>query len=272
MIEILTEKLKAFHNKEDQFNYLREYLQLLILRIMDERGFFRNLSFVGGTALRILFDLNRFSEDLDFCLVEKTQYDFAKFMEIIQKELRLENLSVEIKFKDKKNVASAFIKFNDLLYQLGLFPHKEKKLMVKFEVDQNPPNNFNTQISLVNKEFLLSINHFDLPSLFSGKLHALFCRKYTKGRDLYDFIWYLSKKIKPNFPLLNASFKQTENINPHFNEETLILVLKEKVEAIDFFRVKEDVAPFIIDQKELRFFDKDLLLSFIEQYKQNITK
>lgn len=258
MLDLLQQRLKAVNTQEEKYNLLREYLQLLILQLVDEKGFFRHLAFVGGTALRILFDLNRFSEDLDFCLVEPKNYQFSTLMQMLEKELNLQGLKVNIHYKDHKNVASAFIKFDALLFELGFSPHRDQKLSIKFEVDQNTPAGFKTAFTLLTRDLMIGINHFDLPSLFAGKLHALLCRKYTKGRDYYDFLWYVGRKIKPNYPLLEQSILQTEKKSLALDPTLLSEILLDRFRHTDFNRVIEDLHPFIIDQKELRFFTQEV--------------
>lgn len=265
MIELLKNKLRDYRSNEEKYNMLREHLQLLILKSLEELGYFKNLAFVGGTALRILYDLKRFSEDLDFCLVNNTKYNFGDLMHKLEKRLLLENIAVSIKYKDKKTVASAFIKFDQLLHQLGLSMHADQKLMVKFEVDQNSPKGYQTMFTVINKEFLIGINHYDLPSLFAGKLHAVLCRKYAKGRDYYDLIWYLSKKVKPNYRLLDQSILQTEHYDPKLNPEKLITALKEKVLSIDLQKLKHDVRPFLENATETKYFEAPILISLIDQ-------
>lgn len=266
MLTLLKNKIGNYNSNIDRFNYLREHLQLLILRILDEQGFFQNLSFVGGTALRILYDLNRFSEDLDFCLIEKKNYSFANVIERIEYQLKLENIQVETRYKDHKTVASAFIKFNNLLYELGLSTLKDQKINIKFEVDQNPPTGYKTSLSIINKDFLVAINHFDLPSLFAGKLHALLCRKYVKGRDYYDFLWYVGKKIKPNYVFLDQAILQTENKQVSLDAMGLSQLLIDIFESVDFEAIKEDIKPFLADPKELRLFQKDYFLNLATEF------
>lgn len=265
MIELLKNKLSGYRSNEEKYNFLREYLQLLILKAVEELGYFRNLAFVGGTALRILYDLKRFSEDLDFCLVNHMQYDFNQLMIKLKKRLSLENIAVSIKYKDKKTVASAFIKFDNLLHQLDLSTHVAQKLMVKFEVDQNPPKGYKTVLTVINKEYLIGINHYDLPSLFAGKLHAVLYRKYAKGRDFYDLVWYLGKKIQPNYHLLNQAILQTEYSDPQLDSEKLIKVLKEKILSLDLKKLKHDVRPFLENPAETKYFDAPILVSLIER-------
>lgn len=267
MRALLQEKIKHLSTREDKYNALREYLQLLILRIIDEKGFFQNIAFVGGTALRILYDLRRFSEDLDFCLVQSKHYSFNKLLESISKELELQGLNVDVKGKDKKTVAAAFIRFNTLLHDLGLSSHKDQNLTVKIEVDQNPPKGYKTKLTVINKVFLMGINHYDLPSLFASKCHALLCRKYQKGRDYYDFVWYLAHNVDPNVPLLNAAIEQTEHRPSHLNKEQLKQALIEHFEKTDFERLKQDIQPFLENPAEIRFFETPYFLQLVEGWK-----
>ena len=263
MIEVIQQKLQLLTSAEEKYNQLREFLQHLILKIVDENGYFRNLAFVGGTALRILYGLKRFSEDCDFCLVDHSHYDFSTIMHTLERHLQLYHFDVEIRFKDHKNVASAFIKFDNILYLLGLTQHIDKKLLIKFEVDQHTPKGYQTELSVINQDFLIGINHFDLPSLFAGKLHAVLCRKYAKGRDYYDLIWYISQKIQPNFVLLNNAVQQTEHQDWHIDKDKLSCLLKERMERADFSKIRADVTPFLMDSKEARFFEKKYFLSLI---------
>jgi len=264
MKEILKEKLKPLASNAEKYNALREHLQLLVLRIIDEKGFFQNIAFVGGTALRILYDLNRFSEDLDFCLIKRENYSFDKLLSDIKRELNLMGLPVDVVGKDKKTVAAAFIKFNALLYEFELSSHKDQNLTIKLEIDQSPPLGYATELTVINKIFLIGINHYDRPSLFASKLHAILCRQYQKGRDYYDFIWYMSQKITPNLPLLNNAIEQTEGKNPKLDNEGLKQVLIEKINATDFNRLQEDVRPFLADPAEIRFFKKAYFLQMVE--------
>lgn len=256
-------RLKQYTTYEEKFNYLREFLQLLILKILDEEGYFRNLAFVGGTALRVLYDLNRFSEDLDFCLISKGNYAFSQLMQNLEKKLRLENFDVTVRYKDAKTVASGLIKFENLLYQLGLTAHRDKKLTIKFEVDQNTPAGYNTTLSVISNDFFIAINHFDLPSLLSGKLHALLYRKYTKGRDFYDYIWYVGKKITPNFVWLNNAISQTEHVAASVDADNIKSLLLEKFEKTNFNHVQKDIAPFLKNPKEIRYFNQPFFTQLV---------
>lgn len=261
MIDILKEIISTKKTKEEKYNLLREQLQLMILKILDEKGYFRNIAFLGGTALRILYQLKRFSEDLDFSLINSKNYHFSQMIETIKKELAFYNIEVETKSKDAKIVASSFIKFPTLLHQLNLSQHHDQKLMIKFEVDQNPPSGYQTEFTLLNGNNLINILHFDKPSLFAGKLHALLTRKYAKGRDYYDYIWYCSNKIKPNYLLLNNSLSQTQHRVVTLNSEKLKKQLTELFQETDFKKIKSDVLPFLEEPNEARFFEESIFLN-----------
>jgi predicted nucleotidyltransferase component of viral defense system len=261
MLELLKTRLK---DHPRPFEETREFLQLLLLKIIDEKGYFQSIAFMGGTALRILYNLNRFSEDLDFALTNKKTFLFSKFINTLKKELELQNFSVTVTYKENKVVSSAFFKFEHLLFDLNLSPHKDERLSIKLEVDQQPPSEFITSFTLLNKMFLTSIHHYDLPSLFSGKLHAVLFRKYTKGRDFYDLMWFIGKKINPNYTLLTNAILQTENIKLQIDSKKLIELLTQKIQQLDFKKIRSDISPFLADPNEIRFFEKDLFLSLIK--------
>lgn len=264
MLEILQKQIKDIPTKEEKINRLREFLQILILKIIYDLGFFKNLSFVGGTALRILYDSRRFSEDLDFSLIKKENYNFDAFTQSLEKQLKKYALETEIKPRDRNIVQNLDIKFKNLLFELGLSNLKEEKLFVKTEIDTNPPKGANIEISLVNKTYVFTVAHYDLPSLYATKLHACFFRKYVKGRDFYDLIWYLGKKIKPNFNLLNNAIHQTQGKRDLITESNFNQFLRKELSRIDFGMVRRDVERFLEDKQELKFLNKDVILQLVK--------
>ena len=187
-----------------KLNIMREYLQAYILRIMQDNGVFRSTAFLGGTALRFLYNLPRFSEDLDFSLTGNKHYTFADLVVKIKQELKLAGYDISVSYNDEKTVQYAMVKFDKLMYEAGISPHKEQKFSIKIEVDTNPPEGAGLKTDIVNKYFPISFLSYDIPSLFAGKFHALLSRKYTKGRDFFGLGWYLSrwKDISPNINLL----------------------------------------------------------------------
>jgi predicted nucleotidyltransferase component of viral defense system len=263
VLDLIEKSISSVSTHEAKTHITREFLQLLILKILYDKDYFKNLAFVGGTALRFLYNLRRFSEDLDFSLINKKGYKFDIFLERVAYELRKAGFSSDIKKNIEETVQSAMFKFKNILYLLGLSEDKRQKLFIKLEVDSNPPKGWNTQLSLVNKHFVFTVTNFDIPSLYATKLHACFFRKYIKGRDFYDLIWYLGKKSIPNFELLNNAIEQTEHKRINLNRENFNDFLRERLATIDFVKVKKDVERFIEDKNELKLLDKDLILKLI---------
>jgi hypothetical protein len=226
----------------------REYLQARILQALQDQGAFQRWAFVGGTALRFLFSIPRFSEDLDFSLLEKVPAaQFSAAMKSVEALFRKEAYAVSVKEKSAKIVASAFIKFPGLLYEIGLSPHASQVLAIKIEVDTNPPAGAVTRMTLVRRHVTLNLLHFDKASLLAGKLHALLTRRYTKGRDLFDLIWYLADRAwpDPNCVLLNAALAQTGWPGPEVTAANWRGLLIEKFAKLDFDAAREDVRPFL---------------------------
>lgn len=191
----------------------REYLQAGILKALQEAGAFTNWAFLGGTALRFLYSLPRFSEDLDFSLKEAGKDSaFIERMEKIKKSFTREGYHVEIKARADKTVQSAFLRFPGLLAELGLSALPAEVLSIKVEIDTNPPAGARFSSTVVRRHHLLNLLHYDKSSLLAGKMHALLTRKYVKGRDLYDLVWYLSDKTwpKPNTVLLQNALVQSK--------------------------------------------------------------
>lgn len=263
MIEVLKQRIASFSSHEEKYAEIREYLQVLILRIIETKGYYKHLAFVGGTSLRILFGINRFSEDLDFSLIEGQGYEFTTLLVAIKSTLVAYGFEVSVSKKESSTVHSSFIKFSHLLFELGLTSQPTQLLSIKLEIDTNPPNGYALMFTPVNKPFLLNIRHFDLPSLFSGKLHAILCRKYTKGRDWYDLVWFIANKVIPNYRLLTKAYFQTESQTVEFDKAVLIEKLVYKLRDINLESLRSDVAPFLRDKTELRFFEKEALLTIL---------
>ena len=156
------------------------------------------------------------------------------------------------------------LKFIGLPNELNISSIKGQKLSIKLEIDTNPPKGWNTLLTPVNKSFVFAVRHFDMPSLYSTKLHACFYRKYTKGRDFYDLIWYLGKKTVPNFTLLNNAVKQTEGKNPDIDKNNFNEFLGKNIKKVDFSAVKKDVERFLEDKSELKLLGKDVILQLAD--------
>jgi len=229
-------------------NIAREYLQARILGAMQRVGAMTSLAFHGGTALRFLYNSERYSEDLDFALERaREQYDFRTYLRAIEAELSAEGYTVALKVNDRRVVHSAFVRFPGLLYELGLSPHQSAVLAVKLEVDTNPPAGAGLSTTLIRRYVTLHLQHHDRASFLAGKLHAILQRPYLKGRDLYDLLWYLGDPNwpSPNLPLLNNALQQTGWTGPPLTEETWRSAVCERLAGVVWELVVEDVRPFL---------------------------
>jgi predicted nucleotidyltransferase component of viral defense system len=227
-------------------NRLREYLQALVLRSLHECEAFRPLAFVGGTALRFLHGLPRFSEDLDFSLVSPDGYDAKAWMLKVKRDLTLAGFEPEVTWNDRKTVNTGWVRVAGLLQEAGLSDMSGQKLAIKVEIDTQPPVGAHCERRVVTRHMTFLVQHYDLPSLLSGKLHALLCRKYAKGRDWYDLLWYLSQQppVNPNLPLLQNALDQTQGQGVcHAND--WIALSKARLELFDPNALAADVLPFL---------------------------
>jgi len=244
--------LSQLVNKEKAFNRLnvtREYLQSYILLILQKNNFFNIASFVGGTSLRFISQLPRFSEDLDFSLkIEQKDFDFLALIKALRIELQAAGYRLNISYKDNTNVYVAMIKFSELLYPLGLSSNLNQNLNIKLDIDTNPPKGATNQVSLVNKYLPLTLDHYDLSSIMSGKINAIMTRKFVKGRDYYDIFWILTThpRIVPNMVMLNNALAQF-NISCKINDDNWKAELLKLIEGVDMKKVISDVSSFIED-------------------------
>lgn len=266
MKELLAQGIEKSFSTEKKTNMLRENLQIMILKNLSDRGAFKNLSFVGGTALRIVYGLNRFSEDLDFSLSKSAGFDFDKTAEGLMADLEKAGLTHAAKKGGKQAVKSLFLKFPGLLSELGLSPLKAENLSVKIEVDMNPPGGWENEIRLINMFYVFQINCYKISSLFAGKLHACLYRKYVKARDYYDMLWYLTKKIRPNYEMLSNAAEQSEKKKIEINEKNLPTLLMKKLETIDFKTVKSDVAKFLNNPEEAKLLNFETYRALLERF------
>lgn len=263
MIEVLKQELAGGASLEDKTNRAREFLQILALKSLSDQDAFSHIAFIGGTALRILFGLRRFSEDLDFSVVSARGYDFGGICGGLEKVFRLNGLNAVLAADREKTVNSAFLTFPGLPHALGLSGHRQEKLSIKIEIDTDPPAGWQRQTSVLNKTYLFSVVHYDLASLFAGKLHACFYRRYTKGRDIYDLFWYLGRKVRPNFEMLNNAVAQSQGKAPGVNAGNFKEFMLERAGNIDLIAARKDVERFLEDKSELRLFSKDTLAAAI---------
>ncbi len=242
----------------DGRNVLREYLQSRILGQMQEAGAFIPLAFTGGTALRFLHRIARFSEDLDFTL-ERGREDFAfrSLVERIERGLGREGYSTSVRLNESAVVVKAMIGFPGLLAEAGLSAHTDEALRVRLEVDTNPPTGAVLAVTMVNRFGPLRLQHHDVASLLAGKIAAVLAREYTKGRDLYDLMWYLSQepRLEPNLGLLRNALLQTA---PALAEDAATdwrSALRLRLAAVDWEETRRDVAPFLEQARDLELIE-----------------
>jgi predicted nucleotidyltransferase component of viral defense system len=228
---------------------VREYVQHYILYLLFRTRHYRELAFTGGTALRVLFGLPRFSEDLDFSLAGVVRpFRFDAICADLLSELAGAGYDVSERRREQGAVVSTFIKFPGLLSDLGLSPHAGEAMSVRVEVDTNPPAGGAAGLGLVNRYHLLySVWRHDLPTLFAGKLHALLFRPYERGRDVYDLLWFLTtqQETAPNLDFLNNAALQTESAPPVFTVANWRGLLAERLARMDLRRAREQVRPFL---------------------------
>lgn len=247
---------------------VREYLQSRLLQMFQEKKAFLNLAFLGGTSLRFLYSIPRYSEDLDFSKIGTESLKFDDILNNIARSFESENYIVKLKKSKEKTVLSAFLKFPSLLYELDLSSHQSESLSIKIEIDTNPPAGANTEVTLIRKYVLLNILHYDRSSLFAGKLHAILARKYIKGRDLFDLIWVLSNPQwpLPNFILLNNALKQTGWPGPKVNQNNWIGIISSHIKAIDWEKAADDTAPFLEREAEKYLLTLDNCLNLLNRF------
>ena len=263
---------------------LREIVQSIVLVGLSRTDFFKKASFYGGTALRIFYDLNRYSEDLDFTLnnVDKN-FSIAPFIESIKNVALSYGLELEISIKQKQistPVESAFAKINTyqtfinlkMNSELTKLLHKDEVIKVKFEIDCEPALGFTTENKWIDMPEFAPVIVLDEASLFAGKLHAILCRNYkntVKGRDYYDFLFYVRRGISPNLNYLRNKLINTGKINEKyiFNIEVLKEMLFKRFEQVDFEQVKNDTERFIINNEDLSTYSKDLFVQMAKKIK-----
>lgn len=263
MIDLLKKEIDGKRSLDDKINHLREMLQLVCLKIFYDKGYFSKLTFTGGTALRILYDLRRFSEDLDLFLTVKSGYDFNAVTSDLKHGFAYNGLEMSLKTWGLNGIDNGTLYFPGLLRDLGLSKEGDIDISIKLEINLNPPAGGEVEKTLINRMFMLNIAHFSPPSLYATKLHACFFRKYVKGRDFYDLLWYLGKKIKPNYLLLNNAIRQTEGKFEVLGRNNLKDFLLRRIEKVDFKDVKKDVERFLEDKNDLKLLDKHVITKSI---------
>jgi hypothetical protein len=264
-------------NESDLINALKEVFQEISLLGLYQGGFFEKAAFYGGTALRILHGLPRFSEDLDFTLLEKNDdFDIEQYFRPIIDEFEALGIKIDIAKKEKKNFASditsAFLKNGTSIHTLKIEAndlgnildgiHSGKKLKIKFEVDVNPPLKFKTESKTLLLPKTFNIITMTLPNLYAGKMHAVLCRKWilrVKGRDWFDFEWYVKRNTALNLEHLQERMYESGDLNKDKNlsEELFKELMYKRIDELDVDAAIKEVSPFIKDKSGFEFWSKD---------------
>lgn len=267
----------------DTINALREILQEIALLGLWRSKFFEHAAFYGGSALRILHGLDRYSEDLDFSLLKKNDdFDFNRFLNPLQKELQAFGFEISIDKIEKKvpaNIESAFIKTNTFTQILAISSdqsivrgiHPKQLPKIKLEVDIQPPLGFETEIKYLLNPIPFPVKTFTLPSLFAGKMHAVLCREWSeqvKGRDWYDLVWYISNYPELNFRHLELRMKNSGHLRSEekLEKEKCLQLLTDKINGLDINKAKEDVKKFIKKEK-LSLWSQEFFIDIIQKIK-----
>jgi len=260
---------------------LREVVQQLALLGLWRSGFYRDAAFYGGTALRIFYGLDRFSEDMDFSLLTPgMEYDLTPHLNAIRNELAGFGLEFSVRKKEKLGasaIESAFLKGNtrrnllviDADFADGQGIHRHQTCRIKLEVDIDPPAGASVELKTLLVPIPFQVKLFTLPDLFAGKIHALLCRAWksrVKGRDYYDLVWYVGRRVPCNLFHLSRRMIQSGHLGPEdrLDRDTLIDMLRERIKQVDFGQAIEDVRPFVRDPDALRLWDRDFFTRLVE--------
>ena len=283
MNNIITQMLAKYEikNVDDEINALKEIIQEIVLSGLSRGNFFDVAAFYGGTALKIFHHLDRFSEDLDFALIEaNSDFQLSSYFPYIERELKAYGLNLEVSTKKKineSNITSAVVRGGTLEHILKFFPNREnnqynhllKKIKIKFEVDINPPSGANYEYKYKLLPSPHQIRIYDMSSLFAGKIHAILCRNWkirVKGRDLYDYVFFLANHTSVNLELIKNKLIASNYIDPNSSFDILVLkkLLIAKFSVIDYKEAKEDVLPFIKDSQSLNLWNQDFFCEITE--------
>lgn len=257
---------------ENRKNAIKEIMQQIILAGFSKTDFFKYSAFYGGTALRIFYGLNRFSEDLDFTLLTPNKdFSLDKYIPTIENVVSSLGLKFEVSIKDKQvesNIKSDFVKGNTKEHFFIFYPESSlnnqvisnEKIKIKFEIDIVPPEFATTEIKYQLLPFPYQVRIYDKPSLFAGKIHAVIARSWksrVKGRDLYDYVFFISSQTPVNLKHLEARLKQSKFLKEDevLTLEMLIEILNRRFDNINYNEAKNDVLPFIKDIESIELWD-----------------
>ena len=251
-------------------NVLHEVMQQIALAGLSRGGFFEKAAFYGGTCLHLLHDMRRFSEDMDFSLLEPDLgFRFEDYFPAVVEEFKMAGKDVEIKMKHKGQpsaIESAFLKESSDVFDIGFTT--EKRLKVKVEVDIDPPPKFSTEMKLLELPRKCWVRSYDLPGLYAGKVSAALFRKWknrVKGRDWYDVMWYIQNRVELDLAHLIERAKESEPTADVSTREKLLAAFDARIDTIDFENAKQDVLPYLKDQTEVDIWSREFFKEYIRK-------
>ena len=224
-------------------------------------------AFLGGTALRFLYNIPRFSEDLDFsAVVAGTVGGFTDAMKSVKHTFETEGYVIDIRLRTGTPIASAFVKFPGLPHEMGFSRRTTQTLSIKVEVDTNPPDGAESETTIVRRHVILNLYHHDKASLLAGKLHAILARPWTKGRDLFDLAWYLADRTwpEPNLVLLNNALAQTNWQGVAVTADNWRNLVVERLATLDWTAAQADVRPFLEHERDQQFVTREALAQLLQ--------
>ena len=257
-------------NAADERNAIHEVMQQIALAGLARGGFFQKAAFYGGTCLRLLHDMHRFSDDMDFSLLEPDRdFHFEDYFPAVVEEFKLAGKDVEIKMKHKGQpsaIESAFLKESSDVFDIGFTTEKRQK--VKIEVDIDPPPKFSTEMCVLNEPRSCIVRAYTLPDLFAGKVSAALFRKWKrriKGRDWYDVAWYIAKRVPLDLAHLVERAKESAPEADVSTPEKVIAAFNARIDSIDFENARADVEPYVMDKAELDVWCADFFRQMVRK-------
>ena len=251
-------------------NILHEVMQQIALAGLSRGGFFEKAAFYGGTCLHLLHGMRRFSEDMDFSLLEPDLgFRFEDYFPAVVEEFKMAGKDVEIKMKHKGQpsaIESAFLKEFSDVFDIGFTT--EKRLKVKVEVDIDPPPKFSTEMKLLELPRKCWVRSYDLPGLYAGKVSAALFRKWknrVKGRDWYDVTWYIQNRVELDLAHLIERAKESEPTADVSTREKLLAAFDARIDTIDFENAKQDVLLYLKDPHEVDIWSREFFKEYIRR-------
>jgi predicted nucleotidyltransferase component of viral defense system len=284
MNEVITRMLDRYESKsvEDYVRALREILQEIALLGLWRSKFFEKAAFYGGTALRIFYGIDRYSEDLDFSLVKPMpDFDISRYINGLEREVRSFGFEVSVTTREKKAdspVQSAFLKADTLKHLLVIETADDiarriprgQVMKIKIEVDTDPPMGFDTENKFLLQPIPFSVRTFVLSDLFAGKMHAVLCRRWksrVKGRDWYDLVWYAAHHPQLHLGHLEQRMLQSGHVKEgeHLTKEKFFLLTSNAIDKLDVNQIKKEVEPFVKNPEALKVWSKEFFRDVVKR-------